>query len=581
MTGWKTVGWNPGKRRIRRAAEPEVGWAARLAVRLAEGRNTGQTNRRRAGLARGRSVKLAKARRARQTPRSTAVRLGICAGICIVEAVIAGCASALHLAGAGLARGQEPAADVRWLQRVSFGVDSQVLERYRALGRQGYLAEQLRGGGELPAPVAAQIAALDISHPDGSQLLAAAQAESRRINTLSEGPDRQAARKALNERGNALAYQARQRELLRALYSPAQLQEQMTWFWLNHFNVYDGKAEVRFALADYADAVRPHVLGHFRDLVMATLTHPAMLQYLDNAQNAAGHLNENYARELMELHTLGVEGGYTQQDVQELARILTGAGIARPEPPHLKREWQGLYVRRGAFEFNPARHDFGTKVLLGHRIEGRGFAEVEQAVDILVKQRACSRFIARELADYFVSDAPPPALVERMATTFRGSDGDIAAVLRTLFEAPELSTQPARKLKDPMQYVVSAIRLAYDDRPIANLHPVTGWLAALGEAPFGHATPDGYALDDSAWSSSGQMSRRFEIARAIGNGSAGLFDPEDGSAAKPAFPLLTTPAFYEAVQPLLSAQTHAALARARSQQEWNLYLLASPEFNYR
>jgi uncharacterized protein (DUF1800 family) len=502
----------------------------------------------------------------------------------LAAAGLSGCASGPTAATPSTAAPSP--ADVHWLERMTFGIDSQVLQQYRTLGRQGFLEAQLRGGGAppaaaLPAAVAAEIAGLDISHSDGPTLLAAAQAESKRINALPEGPERQGARKALNERGNALAYQARQRELLRALYSPAQLQEQMTWFWLNHFSVYESKAEVRFVVGDYADTIRAHVFGHFRDLVMATLTHPAMLQYLDNAQNAAGHLNENYARELMELHTLGVDAGYTQQDVQELARILTGVGVARPEPPRLRREWQGLYVRRGAFEFNPARHDFGPKVLLGHRIEGRGFAEVEQAVDILVKQRACAHFIARELAEYFVSDAPPPALVERLAERFRDSDGDIAAVLRVLFEAPELSTQPSRKLKDPMQYLVSAIRLAYDDRPIANVRPVTGWLGALGEAPFGHLTPDGYALDDSAWSSSGQMSRRFEIARALGNGSAGLFDAEDGSASKAAFPLLTTPAFYAAVQPLLSAQTRAALARARSQQEWNLYLLASPEFNYR
>jgi uncharacterized protein (DUF1800 family) len=172
--------------------------------------------------------------------------------------------------------------------------------------------------------------------------------------------------------------------------------------------------------------------------------------------------------------------------------------------------------------------------------------------------------------------------VDRMAQTFEDSDGDIAAVLRTLFSSRELAAQAGHKFKDPMQYVVSAVRLAYDTRLVQNMHPVTGWLNALGEAEFAHPTPDGYSLEDSAWSSSGQMSRRFEIARAIGSGSAGLFDPEDGSPATVfGFPLLTTPVYYDALEPSLSAQTRAALQLARSQQEWNLYLLASPDFNSR
>src|SRR6202011_4720041 len=135
----------------------------------------------------------------------------------------------------------------------------------------------------------------------------------------------------------------------------------LVWFWLNPFSCYSHTHDTKWMLGDYEEnAIRPHALGHFRDLVLATLQHPAMLQYLDNQQNAAGHLNENYARELMELHTLGVQSGYTQEDVQQLARILTGAGINTGDAPRLKAQWQQLYVRRGAFEFNPARHDFAV-----------------------------------------------------------------------------------------------------------------------------------------------------------------------------------------------------------------------------
>jgi uncharacterized protein (DUF1800 family) len=283
----------------------------------------------------------------------------------------------------------------------------------------------------------------------------------------------------------------------------------------------------------------------------------------------------------LELHTLGVDAGYTQQDVQELARVLTGVGVNVGASPRLRPEWQRLYVREGAFEFNPARHDFGPKVLLGHRIEGRGFAEVESAVALIVAQPACARFISRQLAIYFVADDPPPQLVERMAQTFMHTDGDISAVLRTLFLARELSASLGGKFKDPMRFVVSSVRFAYDDRPISNTRPLVNWLNGLGEVPFGRPTPDGYPLTELSWASSGQMSRRFEIARSIGAGSAGLFDSEDGSAAAAGgFSQLSNRLYFEAVEPFLGARTRDALQRANSPQEWNSFLLASPEFNY-
>jgi uncharacterized protein (DUF1800 family) len=402
------------------------------------------------------------------------------------------------------------------------------------------------------------------------------------INRMSDGADKEQSRKTLNERGNKLAHEAVRRQLLRAAYSPNQLQEQMIWFWLNHFSVHQDKGHLRWLIGDYEErAIRPHALGHFRDLVLATLEHPAMLQYLDNNQNAAGHLNENYARELMELHTLGVDGGYTQQDVQQLARVLTGAGINAGEPPKLKPEWQQLYVHRGAFEFNPARHDFGAKILLGRPIKGRGFEEIEEAVTLLVKQPACARFISRQLAIYFVADNPSPQLTEKMAQTFMRTDGDIAATLRTMLTAREFTDALGGKFKDPMRFVVSAVRFAYDGRAISNTRPMLNWLKGLGEAPFGHQTPDGYPLTEPSWASAGQMSRRFEISRLIGSGNAGLFDPEDGGAAAlSGFPQLSNRLYFEAVEPFLAVRTRDALNRANSQQEWNTFLLSSPDFSY-
>jgi len=473
--------------------------------------------------------------------------------------------------------------DTLWLGRVSFGLDSASVAEYRRLGREPFLDRQLSAAdGLLPAPIAAQISALEVSRADSEKWLAELNAQNQRINAMPDGSDKELARKTLNDHGNKLAYEAIRRELLRAVYSPSQLEEQMTWFWLNHFSVNQNKANLRWLVGDYEErAIRPHVFAHFKDLVLATLEHPAMLQYLDNSQNAVGHINENYARELMELHTLGVGSGYTQTDVQQLARVLTGVGVNAGAPPKLRPEWHKLYRRNGAFEFNPARHDFGTKVLLGHTIGGSGFAEVEEAVALIVNQPACARFISKELAIYFVADNPPPLLVERMAQTFIRTNGDIAAVLRTMFLAQELNASLGGKFKDPMRFVVSSVRFAYDGRPINNTRPLLNWLNGLGEAPFGHQTPDGFPLTELSWASSGQMSRRFEIARAVGSGSAGLFDPEDGgTVAAGGFPQLSSRLYFEAIEPFLTIHTREALGHAISQQEWNTFLLSSPEFNY-
>lgn len=491
----------------------------------------------------------------------------------------------LLVAVAAHAAPRRPAADdLRWLERVSYGVDSATFQQFAKQGRREFLAAQLgtsgASGATLPDSISTQISALEVSRSDAAALLAELQSGQQRIRDLPEA-ERNAAQQQLNQRGNALANEAVRRELLRAIHSPLQLQEQLAWFWANHFSVHQGKASVRWFVGDYMErAIRPHMLGRFRDLVLATLTHPAMLQYLDNAQNAGGRLNENYARELLELHTLGVNGGYSQQDVQELARVLTGVGVAGGDPPKLKPEWQGLYRRDGAFEFNPARHDFGAKTLLGLRIEGRGFAEVEQAVDHIVSQPACARFVSTRLATYFVADEPPPALVEKMARTFMKSGGDLRAVLRTMLESREFTASLGGKFKDPMHFVIGSLRLAYDGRAITNTQPIVNWLNSLGEPLFGRTTPDGYPLTQVAWASSGQMSRRFEIARAIGAGNAGLFQ-SDQPGVPGGFPQLASRFYFEALEPTLSAQTRAALGNAASQLEWNTLLLSSPELNYR
>lgn len=475
--------------------------------------------------------------------------------------------------------------DILWINRITYGPTTATVNRYLELGRRRFLDEQLHPREVVfPPTIAAELDSLEIAHSSGVQLLAYVTGQQQRINSLTDEASKQTERKILNDKANKLAYEAARREILRALYSPAQLQEQLTWLWLDHFSVFQYKANDPWLVGDYAEqAIRPHSLGKFRDLVMATLTHPAMLQYLDNAQNATGHINENYARELLELHTLGVGSGYTQQDIQELARVLTGVGVnGSGNEPKLKPEWQKLYRHQGAFEFNPARHDFGPKTLLGQHIDGSGFDEVEKAVDVIVSQPACAQFIARKLALYFVSDNPPRSLTDRMAKTFQKTHGDIAAVLETLFKSRELEASLGGKFKDPMHFVISTVRLAYDGKPIVNTHPVVNWLNALGEAPFGRQTPDGYPLTESGWASSGQISRRFEIARNIGSGNGGLFDPEDGTPATiSGFPQLSARLYFSAVEPFLSANARTALDHAGSQLEWNTFLLASPDFNYR
>ncbi|TAM47565.1 MAG: DUF1800 family protein, partial [Burkholderiaceae bacterium] len=209
----------------------------------------------------------------------------------------------------------------------------------------------------------------------------------------------------------------------------------------------------------------------------------------------------------------------------------------------------------------------------------QGLAEFEEALDRLARAPATAHFISRKLAVYWMSDSPPPALVERMVQTFAHSDGDIAATLRTLFTAPEFARAADRKFKDPMRYVVSSVRLAYDGRVILNAGPMINWLARMGEPLYGHQTPDGYPMTEADWASPGQMETRFEVARAIGSGSAGLFRTEGPQPMqRPAFPQLANALSYEAMAQTLGPATRQALAQAASPQEWNTLLLSSPEF---
>jgi uncharacterized protein (DUF1800 family) len=496
-------------------------------------------------------------------------------------ALLAGCATApAPTAPATLS--MSPQQQLRWVDRVTWGANSRDMQLLSHIGLAAYLDDQLRADPAVALPAAAQsqIAAMQISQTPLPELVAQLDAERKAVDAQTDDEQKKAAHQAYQQHLNLLANESATRSLLRDLYSPKQLQEQMTWFWMNHFSVHKDKHNVRALVADYEDHIRAKSLGRFRDLLAVVVFHPAMLRYLDNEQNALGHINENFARELMELHTLGVDGGYSQRDVQELARILTGVGVnAGPGKPNVRREWQDLYVRRGLFEFNPNRHDFGDKTLLGQGIHGRGLAEVDAALDLLARHPSTARFVSRKLASYFVSDTPPDALVDQMAKRFLATDGNIAEVLHTMIASPAFTASLGSKFKDPTHYVVSAVRLAYDDKIVLNAGPMLNWLNRMGEAPYGHQTPDGYSLTRAAWASPGQMTTRFEIAKAIGSGNAGLFKASGPQPAeRAAFPQLANALYYQYWQSLVSPATRAALDAAASPQDWNTYLLASPEF---
>ena len=476
-------------------------------------------------------------------------------------------------------------ADLELIDRVTWGVNETSVQQMQAMGREKWLQWQLHPTpqDQLPAQAQAEIAAMTITQKPMPQIFAEMAEMKKLADAIKDPEEKKPAQDAYQKALSQIAREAAARDILRDLYSPSQLREQMTWFWFNHFNVHMYKADVRAMIGDYEDqAIRPHALGRFRDLLEATLRHPAMLRYLDNAQNAAGHINENYAREIMELHTLGVGSGYTQGDVQELARILTGLGIdAKPENPKLRPELQPQLVRNWLFEFNPARHDYGDKVFLGHPIQGSGLAEVDTAIDLLSRSPATAKHISREIAVFFIGDTPPDALVQQMTDTFQRTDGDIAAVLSVMFHAANFTTASADRFKDPMHYVLSAVRLAYDQRVILNTGPVQGWLNRLAEGLFNKDTPDGFPMNALAWTGPGQMATRFEIARQIGSGPAGLFKPDQpGATDQPGFPQLQSALFYDRLRQTLAPATLAALAQAISQQDWNTLYLSSPEFMY-
>lgn len=493
----------------------------------------------------------------RRTFLTTVGRLGF-AGTTVA---LAACATGQRSAAGGLAPHHSfDGADLSLLNRLGWGASTASINDWAHRGRRDAVQALLHPPLEtvLPAPVQAAIDAMSISQMSLPAMLA--DVEQRR----SGGGD---ARLGDQQRLAAVVQEPASRSLLLALHSPHGLREQMTWFWFNHFNVGQTKANLRMLVGDYEMTIRPHALGRFGDLLVASATHVAMLRYLDNEQNAAGRLNENHARELMELHTLGVDGGYSQRDVQELARVLTGLGVNLGDTtPKVAPKLQPLYRREGLTEFHPGRHDLGDKTVLGQLVKGgRGWDEILEQLGALARHPATARHVCRKLAVFLVADEPPPALVERLSQRFRATDGDIALTLETLIAAPEFTASLGRKFKDPVHYVLSALRLVADPQaPLLDMVPVMSALRFLGQPLYGRATPDGYPLNEGAWNGSGQMAARFEVARTLSRLSA--------TPPRPAV------APEERLVRPLGERTRAALAQATTPQDRRALLLSSPEF---
>ena len=441
--------------------------------------------------------------------------------------------SALAMASASAATAlsaEQQAAHV--LNRLAFGPKPGDIERVAQTGVQRYIDAQLKPQSlAYPAALTERLAALDAANASAGDIAGQFAELRKQVRDEDEGA-KQRRRAGLA----AIALETAEARVARAIDSPRQLEEVMVDFWYNHFNVFSGKGIDRALVASYErDAIRPYAMGRFRDLLGATAKHPAMLYYLDNYLSTAADyplarprgalaalmanaptapkarargLNENFARELMELHTLGVDGGYVQKDVTELARMLTGWTY----------DQRALVRGNQTFRFDPQRHDQGSKHWLGRAVEQQGQREGEMALDVLAMHPSTARHLSFKLAQYFVQDTPPPALVERMARSYLDSTGDIGAVLRTLFASAEFMAPDAvgAKFKTPYQFVISAVRASA--MPVRSIAPLLGTMAQLGMPLYGCQTPNGYQNTQDAWLNPDALTRRITFATALAAG---------------------------------------------------------------
>ena len=460
---------------------------------------------------------------------------------------------------------------VHFLNRTSFGPTAVNIQRAARIGIRAYLDEQLAPG-QIPDNLADEkIAGLKTMRFNSRELI-----------ELYPPPrvQRQQGEMAMQsmEGPRVVILELQQAKLLRALYSQRQLYEVMVDFWSNHFNIYAAKGADRWLTTSFdRDTIRPLALGKFKDLLVATAKSPAMLFYLDNWMSASPDspgaliagpnnrrrgINENYARELMELHTLGVNGGYTQKDVQEVARCFTGWTIVQP---------QG----QGVFHFAPRIHDNGEKTVLGERIPpGGGMDDGLRVIEILGQHPSTAQFIATKLTRRFVADDPPPALVNRAAEAFRQSGGDIPTVLRTIVDAPEFFARETyqAKIKNPFEFITSALRATASEAQVT--HQLLRYLGRMGEPLFLAQAPTGYPDIASSWISADMLLTRMNFATDL------VANRLPGAKVAPET-LQDRDGLIRRIAPdSLSPATQAVLAESDGTQATAL-LLAAPEFQRR
>ena len=483
-------------------------------------------------------------------------------------------------------------AIIHVLNRVAFGPRPGDLDKVRAIGIDRYIEQQLHPERVADTGVDRRLAALTtigMSSREIAERFEAPMLQARRarraaaadssapsgVPSAAAGLGAPPGRDLQMEPANRVMIELAEQKLLRAIYSERQLQEVLTDFWFNHFNVDARKGPDRFMLTEYErEAIRPHVLGRFRDLLESTARSPAMLFYLDNWMSAAEPdgalppgqtarplnrrgLNENYARELMELHTLGVDGGYTQKDVVEVARAFTGWTIDNPR-------------LGGGFRFQPRLHDAGEKLVLGHRIKaGGGISDGEQVLDILAEHPSTARFIATGLVRRFVSDRPPASLVNRAAARFRSTRGDLREVMRTILTSPDFmsAASDGAKIKTPYEFVVSALRAAAAD--VRDARPLVRALQQLGMPLYQCQPPTGYQDSADAWMNPGALVNRMNFAVALANNQLRGISIADPESARGLF------------GPELSDSTRAAIAKAATPGQALALTFGSPEFQRR
>jgi uncharacterized protein (DUF1800 family) len=461
---------------------------------------------------------------------------------------------------------------IHFLNRTSFGPTREDVQKVNRLGIRAYLEEQLRPEKISDSLVDEKLAGLKTMR-----------LSSRELIELYPPPRQQSGQQEMMgqqqmQGPRTVILELQQARLLRSVYSQRQLYEIMVDFWSNHFNVFSAKGADRWLTTAYdRDSIRPHALGKFRDLLLATAQSPAMLFYLDNwlsanpnapaarmggPNNRRRGLNENYARELMELHTLGVDGGYTQRDVQEVARCLTGWTIRQPRG-------------EGSFYFEPRIHDTGEKVVLGNRIpSGGGVEDGLRVIDLLAQHPSTARFVSLKLARRFIADDPPPSLVNKAAEAFNKSSGDIPTVLRALIDSPEFYSPDIyqAKVKKPLEFVASALRTTGAEVQLS--HQLLRYLGRMGEPLFLAQPPTGHPDVAASWTSPDMLLTRMNFATdLITNRIPGSRVRLEALGDKDAFARLIAP-------DSLSTATRSAVAEVEGSQAITL-LMAAPEFQRR